>query len=83
MKWLATRASEPSGLFHAFNSSNEPLLTVRRVVFVLMVIASAVFAGLAWTVPIQKRLYHIITTLIVIFASLSYFAMATGHGVSK
>lgn len=29
----------------------------------------------------SKRLYHVITTLIVIFASLSYFAMATGHGV--
>ena len=29
-----------------------------------------------------KRLYHVITTLIVIFASISYFAMATGHGVS-
>jgi len=51
------------------------------VVFVLMVIASIAFSGLAWTVPIQKRLYHIITTLIVIFASISYFAMATGHGV--
>jgi len=52
------------------------------VVFVLMVIASIVFTGMAWTVPIQKRLYHVITTMIVIFASISYFAMATGHGVS-
>jgi bacteriorhodopsin len=47
-----------------------------------MVIASIIFAGLSWSVPISKRLYHVITTLIVIFASLSYFAMATGHGVS-
>ena len=30
----------------------------------------------------SKRLYYVITTLITIFASLSYFAMATGHGVS-
>lgn len=52
------------------------------VVFVIMVIATVVFTGMAWTVPIQKRLYHVVTTLIVIFASLSYFAMATGHGVS-
>ncbi|KAK8195957.1 hypothetical protein M8818_007108 [Zalaria obscura] len=51
------------------------------VVFVIMVIASAAFAGMSWTVPVSKRLYHIITTLIVIFASLSYFAMASGHGI--
>lgn len=74
------------------------------VVFVLMLISSAVFAGMSWTVPIvsdqaaafplsvapkadltlsqSRRLYHIITTLITIFASLSYFAMATGHGTA-
>jgi len=51
------------------------------VVFVVMLISSAVFAGLSWNVPISKRLYHVITTLIVIFASLSYFAMATQHGI--
>jgi len=52
------------------------------VVFVIMLIATIVFTGLSWSVPISKRLFHIITTLIVAFASLSYFAMATGHGVS-
>jgi len=52
------------------------------VVFVAMLVSSIVFTGLSWSVPISKRLYHIITTLIVIFATLSYFAMATGHGVS-
>lgn len=51
------------------------------VVFVVMLIASIVFSGLAWNIPISKRLYHIVTTLITIFASLSYFAMATGHGI--
>jgi len=52
------------------------------VVFIVMVISSAIFAGLSWTVPLQKRLFHVITTLITIFAALSYFAMATGAGSS-
>jgi len=56
--------------------------TTLWVVFVIMLIASAVFAGLSWTVPVSKRLFHVITTLITITAALSYFAMATGHGVS-
>lgn len=51
-------------------------------VFVLMLIASAAFTALSWRVPVSKRLYHVITTMITIFAALSYFAMATGHGVS-
>jgi len=57
--------------------------TTLWVVFVIMVIASAVFTGMAWRVPVTKRLYHVITTLITIFAAISYFAMATGHGVSN
>ncbi|KAH7073363.1 hypothetical protein FB567DRAFT_198299 [Paraphoma chrysanthemicola] len=52
------------------------------VVFVLMLIASAGFTALSWRVPLSKRLYHTITTMITIFAALSYFAMATGHGIS-
>jgi len=52
------------------------------VVFVIMLIASAVFAGSSWRVPLSKRLYYVITTLTTIFASLSYFAMANGHGIS-
>ncbi|OCK79566.1 family A G protein-coupled receptor-like protein [Lepidopterella palustris CBS 459.81] len=56
--------------------------TALWVVFVIMVISSAVFAGMAWRVPISKRLYYVVTTLITIIASISYFAMATGHGVS-
>ncbi|KAK4902944.1 hypothetical protein LTR28_001228, partial [Elasticomyces elasticus] len=52
------------------------------VVMVVMVIATIIFTGMSWTVPVSKRLYHIITTMIVIFASLSYFAMATGQGIS-
>jgi len=52
------------------------------VVFVVMVLSAAAFAAMSWTVPISRRLYHVITTLITIIAALSYFAMATGHGVS-
>ncbi|CAK1354955.1 unnamed protein product [Cercospora beticola] len=47
-----------------------------------MLVASIVFSGMAWNVPMGKRLYHVVTTVITITASLSYFAMATGHGVS-
>lgn len=32
--------------------------------------------------PQQKRLFHVITALITTFATLSYFAMATGDGDS-
>jgi bacteriorhodopsin len=52
------------------------------VVFIIMLISSAVFAGVSWRVPVQKRLFHVITTLITITAAISYFAMATGQGVS-
>jgi len=52
------------------------------VVFVIMLIASAGFTALSWKVPLSKRLFHTITTMITIFASLSYFAMASGHGIS-
>jgi bacteriorhodopsin len=51
------------------------------VVFVLMVLSSAGFAALSWNIPVSKRLYHIVTTLITIIAAISYFGMATGHGV--
>jgi len=63
---------------HATDTGNRTLW----VVFVVMVVASIVFTGMSWSVPISKRLFHIVTTLITIFASLSYFAMATGHGIS-
>lgn len=52
------------------------------VVFVVMLVASIVFSGMAWSVPMSKRLYHIVTTLITIIAAISYFSMATGHAVS-
>lgn len=52
------------------------------VVFVIMLAASGVFTLLAWNIPVSKRLYHVITTLITITAALSYFGMASGHAVS-
>merc|ERR1712093_967803 len=48
------------------------------VVSVLMFISSLAFYYLAFRVPVQKRLFHLITA----FASISYFAMATGDGNS-
>jgi len=50
------------------------------VVFVLMFLSTLVFTFLSWRVPVQKRLFHVITTFITLFATLSYFAMATGDG---
>ena len=52
------------------------------IVFVVMVIASAFFAFMSWNVPVSKRLYHVITTLITITAAVSYFAMASGHATA-
>merc|ERR1711939_287390 len=52
------------------------------VVFVLMFISTLAFYYLAFRVPVQKRLFHVITALITTFASISYFAMATGDGNS-
>jgi bacteriorhodopsin len=34
------------------------------------------------SLPQQKRLFHVITALITTFATLSYFAMATGEGTA-
>jgi len=52
------------------------------VVFVIMLVSTLAFTALSWRVPVQKRLFHVITTLITTFATLSYFAMATGSGNS-
>jgi len=52
------------------------------VVFVMMFISSLAMYAMAWRVPVQKRLFHIITALIVTFATISYYAMAVGDGIS-
>lgn len=52
------------------------------VVTVLMGLSSLAFYGMAFRVPAQKRLFHILTAFITTTAFLSYFAMATGDGTS-
>ncbi|KAI1293965.1 hypothetical protein F5Y03DRAFT_373770 [Xylaria venustula] len=52
------------------------------VVCVLMGISSLAFYAMAFRVPVQKRLLHILTAVITTTAFLSYYAMATGAGVS-
>ena len=37
---------------------------------------------MAFRVPVQKRLFHILTAFITTFAAISYFAMAVGDGKS-
>ncbi|KAL8837671.1 MAG: hypothetical protein Q9205_007533 [Flavoplaca limonia] len=53
------------------------------VVFVIMLISSLAFYIMAFRVPVQKRLFHILTAFITTFATLSYYAMAIGDGVGK
>jgi len=52
------------------------------IVFAIMLVSTLAFIGMAWRVPVQKRLFHVITTFITLFATISYFAMATGDGNS-
>lgn len=52
------------------------------VVFVIMVVASAVFAGLSWNVAIQRRIFYFLTTLTTIISALVYFSEASGHAVT-
>jgi bacteriorhodopsin len=47
-----------------------------------MILASAFFTFLSWKIPVAKRLYHVITTIITLTAALSYFAMASGHATT-
>ncbi|ERF71652.1 hypothetical protein EPUS_00641 [Endocarpon pusillum Z07020] len=52
------------------------------VVCVIMALSSIAFYAMAFRVPVQKRLFHILTAFITTFAFLSYFAMATGDGIA-
>ncbi|KAI9842045.1 MAG: hypothetical protein M1838_003305 [Thelocarpon superellum] len=52
------------------------------IVFVLMLISTIIFTGLAFRTPVQKRFFHTITAFITAFAAISYFAMASGDGIS-
>ncbi|KAI0179130.1 opsin-1 [Hypoxylon sp. FL1284] len=53
------------------------------VVCVLMGLSSLAFYIMAMRVPVQKRLFHVITALVTTFAFLSYYAMATGDGITS
>merc|ERR1712000_237002 len=53
-----------------------------KALWVVLVIASIVFTIRSWNVPVQRRLYHVITTIITLTAALSYFAMASGQATS-
>lgn len=52
------------------------------VVVVIMALSSLAFYALAYRAPVQKRVFHILTAFITTFAFLSYFALATGDGIS-
>jgi len=54
--------------------------TTLWVVFVIMLFSTLAFAVMAWQTPVQKRLFPVLTTFITLFATISYFAMATGDG---
>ncbi|KAI1389775.1 opsin-1 [Hypoxylon trugodes] len=53
------------------------------VVCVLMGLSSIAFYIMAMRVPVQKRLFHVLTALVTTFAFLSYYAMATGDGIAS
>ena len=52
------------------------------VAFAVFALSTATFSLLSWNIPISKRLYHVLSTLVVLTATVSYFAMASGDGVS-
>jgi bacteriorhodopsin len=65
-----------------FQNAGESGQKALWVVFIIMTIASAVFAVRSWNVPMSRRLYHVITTIITLTAACSYFAMASGQGIN-
>ncbi|PGH07910.1 hypothetical protein AJ79_06118 [Helicocarpus griseus UAMH5409] len=50
------------------------------VVTILMLLSSLIFYILAARVPVQKRLFHVLVSLVTTISFISYFAMATGGG---
>lgn len=47
-----------------------------------MLLSTIAFTWMAFKVPVQKRLFYVLTAFITTFAAISYFAMATGDGNS-
>lgn len=52
------------------------------IVFAIMFLSTLGFIGLSWRVAVSKRLFYQVTTFITVFATLSYYAMASGSGYS-
>ncbi|EEH18597.1 hypothetical protein PABG_07657 [Paracoccidioides brasiliensis Pb03] len=52
------------------------------VVTILMLLSSLIFYLLAARVPVQKRLFHVLVSLIATISFITYFAMSTGGGRS-
>jgi len=52
------------------------------VLFALMLLSTLALTAMSWRVPVQKRVLHVLTTLITIVGTISYFSMATGDGNS-
>ncbi|KAI0005656.1 opsin-1 [Xylariaceae sp. FL0662B] len=65
-----------------YEASSEVGQRTLWVVCVLMGLSSLVFYGMAYRTPVQKRILHVITALVTTFAFLSYYALATGDGVT-
>ncbi|RMZ80575.1 hypothetical protein DV738_g2739, partial [Chaetothyriales sp. CBS 135597] len=57
-------------------------ITATWVATVILGLSALGFYYLAWRVPVQKRLLHIITAIYTTTTFLTYFAIATGDGYS-
>ncbi|KAI0386636.1 opsin-1 [Hypomontagnella monticulosa] len=66
-----------------YQTSSEVGQRALWVVCILMGLSSLAFYIMAMRVPVQKRLFHIITAFVTTFAFLSYYAMATGDGITS
>ncbi|KAL8815526.1 MAG: hypothetical protein Q9191_008456 [Dirinaria sp. TL-2023a] len=52
------------------------------VVFVIQLLSSIAFYAMAFRVPVQKRMFHILTAFITTFAAISYYGMAIKDGIA-
>jgi len=70
------------GPSYEYQTASDTGVRTLWVVTVIMGISSIAFYAMAFRVPAQKRLFHVLTAFITTFATISYFAMAVGDGVS-
>lgn len=62
-----------------YESATDSAFSTLWVVFALMIVSSIVFTVLSWRIPVSRRVFHIITTIITLTSAAAYFAMASGH----